>query len=118
MKDAYVPGRCFRAERQIESRTLSLNDSILRMEYPYREEYGDGVAVQFTFVKNGLLYTRRVELRKRLPERTLDMKWEVFATVCVRGRKKSEAGHQNSARFSCRSRDAGNDVRCFIRPDL
>ena len=28
------------------------------MEYPYREEYGDGVAVQFTFVKNGLLYTR------------------------------------------------------------
>lgn len=72
------PGRCFRAERQIESRTLSLNDSILRMEYPYREEYGDGVAVQFTFVKNGLLYTRRVELRKRLPERTLDMKWEVF----------------------------------------
>lgn len=57
------PGRCFRAERQIESRTLSLNDSILRMEYTYREEYGDGVAVQFTFVKNGLLYTRRVELR-------------------------------------------------------
>ena len=34
--------------------------------------------MQFTFVKNGLLYTRRVELRKRLPERTLDMKWEVF----------------------------------------
>ena len=30
------------------------------------------------FVKNGQLYTRRVELRKRLPKRTLDMKWEVF----------------------------------------
>lgn len=78
MKDAYVLVDVFGQKGRLESRTLSLNDSILRMEYPYREEYGDGVAVQFTFVKNGLLYTRRVELRKRLPERTLDMKWEVF----------------------------------------
>lgn len=78
MKDAYVLVDVFGRKGRLESRTLSLSDSILRMEYPYREEYGDGVAVQFTFVKNGQLYTRRVELRKRLPERTLDMKWEVF----------------------------------------
>jgi len=78
MQDAYVLADVFGQKGRLESRTLSLSDSILRMEYPYREEYGDGVAVQFTFVKNGQLYTRRVELRKRLPERTLDMKWEVF----------------------------------------
>ena len=89
MKDAYVLVDVFGQKGRLESRTLSLNDSILRMEYPYREEYGDGVAVQFTFVKNGLLYTRRVELRKRLPERTLDMKWEVFRDRLRPGQEKS-----------------------------
>ena len=78
MQDAYVLVDVFGQKGRLESRTLSLSDSIVRMEYPYRKEYGDGVAVQFTFVKNGQLYTRRVELRKRLPKRTLDMKWEVF----------------------------------------
>lgn len=77
-KDAYVLVDVFGQKGRLESRTLSLNDSILRMEYPYEEAYGDGVAVQFAFVKDGELYTRRVKLRKRLPERTLDMKWEVF----------------------------------------
>lgn len=48
MKDAYVLVDVFGQKGRLESRTLSLNDSILRMEYPYREEYGDGVAVQFT----------------------------------------------------------------------
>ena len=58
MQDAYVLADVFGQKGRLESRTLSLSDSILRMEYPYREEYGDGVAVQFTFVKNGQLYTR------------------------------------------------------------
>lgn len=77
-KDAYILVDVFGRRGRIESRTLSLSDSILRMEYPYKDEYGDGISVQFTFVKNGRMYARRVELLKRQPDRTLDMKWEVF----------------------------------------
>ncbi len=77
-KDAYILVDVFGRKGRIESRTLSLSDSILRMEYPYKEEYGDGISVQFTFVKNGEMYSRRVELLRRQPDRTLDMKWEVF----------------------------------------
>lgn len=39
-------------------------------------------------------------MRKRLPERTLDMKWEVFRDRLRPGQRKSEAGYQNSARVS------------------
>ena len=77
-KDAYVLVDVFGRKGRIESHVLSLNDSILRMEYPYKEEYGDGIAVQFAFVKNGEMYSRRVELLRRQPDRTLNMKWEVF----------------------------------------
>lgn len=77
-KNAYILIDIFGKNGRLESRTMALNDSIVRMEYPYKAEYGDGISIQFTFVKNGQVYTRRVELLKRLPDRTLDMKWEVF----------------------------------------
>lgn len=38
MQDAYVLADVFGQKGRLESRTLSLSDSILRMEYPYREE--------------------------------------------------------------------------------
>lgn len=77
-KDTYILVDIFGRKGRMESTVLQLSDSIVRMEYLYKEEYGDGIAVQFTFVKNGQMYARRIELRKRLPDRTLDMKWEVF----------------------------------------
>lgn len=77
-KNAYVMIDIFSQRARLESRTMVLNDTLVRMEFPYREAYGKGVSVQLTFVKNGQTYTSRVELRKPQPNRTLDMKWEVF----------------------------------------
>ena len=77
-KDAYVGIDVFSSQARLESRTMVLSDTLVRMEFPYKEAYGKGVSVQLTFVKNGQPYTSRVELRKPQPDRTLDMKWEVF----------------------------------------
>ena len=77
-QDAYVLMDVFCDRKRIESRVLQLNDAIIRMEYPYKEAYGEGVTMFFSFVKGGELYSRQVYLTKRQPERTLDMKWEVF----------------------------------------
>lgn len=74
----YVLMDVFCDRKRIESRVLQLNDTIVRMEYPYKEAYGNGVTVLFTFVKGGEMYNWPVYLKKRQPERTLDMKWEVF----------------------------------------
>lgn len=75
--------------KRIESRVLQLNDTIIRMEFPYKEAYGKGITILFSFVKAGEMYSHQVELKKREPERALDMKWEVFRDVCVPDRKKS-----------------------------
>lgn len=77
-KDAYVLVDVFGKRGRIASSTMVLNDSIARMEYLYKEEYGEGISVLLSFVKDNILFTRRVELQKRLPDRTLSMKWEVF----------------------------------------
>ena len=77
-KDAYVLMDVFCDQKRIESRVLQLNDTIIRMEYPYKESYGNGVTILFNFVKGGEMYSQQIYLKKRQPERTLDMKWEVF----------------------------------------
>lgn len=77
-KDAYVLMDVFCDQKRVESRVLQLNDTIIRMEYPYKESYGNGVTILFNFVKGGEMYSQQIYLKKRQPERTLNMKWEVF----------------------------------------
>lgn len=79
-KDAYVLLDVFSFEnrRRLESRVMQLSDSIVRMEFPYQEAYGEGATVLLCFVKDGRSYEKRIQLKKRQPERTLQLKWEVF----------------------------------------
>ena len=77
-RDAYVMMDVFSNRGRIESRVLQLSDTLMRMEYPYREAYGKGLTVQFTFVKNGNVYERQVVLTKQQPQHRLDLTWSVF----------------------------------------
>lgn len=77
-KDVYVMLDVFSGNRHLKSTVLQLTDSIARFEVPYLPEYSDGVEYLFAFVKNGELYLRSVVLEKRMPDRTLTMKWDVF----------------------------------------
>lgn len=77
-KDAYVMVDVFSGDRRLETSVMQLSDSIVRIEKPYLPEYGSGMVMLFTFVKGGEVYSRKVELKKRLPEKTLKMRWETF----------------------------------------
>lgn len=77
-KDAYVLMDIFSGLRRIDTRVLQLSDSLMHLTLPYRPEYGDGVTLIFNFVKQGSHYSRQLFFKKRQPNRTLDLKWEVF----------------------------------------
>jgi hypothetical protein len=77
-RDAYVMVRLLSKERLLESRLITLSDTIINYEIPYRKEYGDGVSMLFTFVKNGKAYRRTARMTRRLPERELTMAWSTF----------------------------------------
>lgn len=87
-KDAYVLMNVLCGDQLLESKVLNLSDSITRFEYPYRESYGDGVAVNFCLVRNGQVYQEQVRLEKRLPDKTLTMKWDVFRDKLRPGQKE------------------------------
>ena len=77
-RDAYVLVDIYCEEGRIGHSVLQLTDSLVRLEYPYQEAYGKGIAVSFSVVKDGQFHNQRVELTRREPSRQLSMKWEVF----------------------------------------
>ena len=78
----------FSGDKLLESKTLNLSDTIVRFEYPYRESYGDGVFVNLCMVRDGQVYQEQVRLTKRIPDKTLTMKWEVFRDKLRPGQKE------------------------------
>ncbi len=75
-------------ETILENRTFVVSDTILRYDYPYQETYGNGITVNFCFFKNNQLYQQSTSLQKRLPEKTLAVKWEVFRDKLRPGQKE------------------------------
>lgn len=78
-KGAIMRGEVF-SHGKIVSRLKNqlLNDTIVRVELPYMEHFKGEVLVYISFVKEGKGYDVSFTLKKQIPERRLDMKWEVF----------------------------------------
>ena len=77
-KDTYVLMNILADGKVIESRTMQLTDTIVHYKYAYKPIYGNGVSINFCFVKEGKMYQENVVLKRRLPDTKLTMKWEVF----------------------------------------
>lgn len=97
-KDIYVLYDVFCGDKRLESKRFQLTDSVVRMTFPYKEAYGDGILVQFAFVKNGKFYRNQARLTKILPDKKLEMKWDVF-------RDKLKPGQEEEWRLSIRYPD-------------
>ena len=87
-KEAYVLMDVFTADKRLESRIILLTDSLMRFDYPYKDEYGDGLRISLCFVKKGTFNNQNVRLEKRLPQKELTMKWEVFRDKLRPGQKE------------------------------
>lgn len=77
-KDTWVWMDVFTGGKRVESRLLQLSDTLMCVEMPYLESYDESVTLLFNMLKGGELYSRTAFLKRTQPNRTLQMKWEVF----------------------------------------
>lgn len=84
-KDTYVLLDVFYKDQRLESRMIHMSDTIIRFEYPYKEEYGDGLSVSFRYVKDNEVYSQDIRLEKKLPDNKLILSWEVFRDKLLPG---------------------------------
>ena len=77
-KDTWVWMDIFTGGKRVESRLLQLSDTLMCVEMPYLDSYDESVTLLFNTLKEGELYSRTAFLKRIQPNRTLQMKWEVF----------------------------------------
>ena len=65
-------------DRLIERRQLQLDHQIVRLRFPYRVEYGDGISLQLYYVRNGHLCCERRAFSYVQPDRKLKLSWSTF----------------------------------------
>lgn len=107
-KDAYVMLDVFSGKKRLSSTVLQLSDSIVRFDIPYKEEYGDGIEYLFAFVKGGEFYSEKVNLQKRMPDKALTMKWDVF-------RDKLRPGQEEEWRLTIKTpQGTPAELRCLL----
>lgn len=88
-KDAYVLYEWFAGNNRIHHELIKLSDTNHRFKIPFKPEYGDGIIVSFTFVKEGELYITQVPVELQLPNRQLTIKPITFRDLLLPGSKEN-----------------------------
>ncbi|KAA6342843.1 hypothetical protein EZS27_009427 [termite gut metagenome] len=88
-KNTYILTDVFCGNQRLESKVLQLSDTLVRFDYPYKEDYGSrGLDISFAFVKEGKFHWKKVPLTKKMPEKELTITREVFRDKLLPGQKE------------------------------
>ena len=74
--------------KSLESRIISLSDTLCRLNFPYKPEYGDGATASLCTVKEGEVENVNIQLPKPEPKKELTLQWEVFRDRLQPGQKE------------------------------
>jgi len=71
----------------LESRWVSFSDEIKTFEIPFKESYGAGVTVMFTFLKDEQFFSKQVRVTRKVAEKKLTPALTVFRNKLLPGEK-------------------------------
>lgn len=77
-KDVYVVMDIATQEKLLESRRFMMSDTVQTFTFDYLPEYGKGLDVRVTYVKDGRSYSFYDVLNLKKPEKKMEVKWIAF----------------------------------------
>ncbi len=72
----------------LESGQMTLNNELVRRDFLYKREWGDGIAVRFTWVRDGKLYSYAESMARPVKDCSLEMGLETFRDRLTPGEKE------------------------------
>ena len=85
---AHIVYSIIAGNKQLEKGAWELGDSIVTLPFTYKPEYASGVVINYSFVKNGECYTRKISIARPLPEKKLNITWKTFRDRLTPGQKE------------------------------
>ena len=90
---AHIVYSIIAGNKLLEKGAWELGDSIVTLPFSYREEYASGVVINYSFVKNGECYTRKISIARPMPEKKLNITWKTFRDRLTPGQKEKWTLH-------------------------
>ena len=90
---AHIVYSIISGNKLLEKGAWELGDSIVALPFTYREEYASGVVINYSFVKNGECYTRKISIARPMPEKKLNITWKTFRDRLTPGQKEKWTLH-------------------------
>ena len=88
-KNVYVLYEIFKQDgKRAAISRFRLNNENKKLTVPFLGDYGDGMTVNFTFVKDNKVFTRQINVLKKQPDKNLTLKMEVFRDRLLPGEKE------------------------------
>ncbi len=90
---AHIVYSIISGNKLLEKGAWELGDSIVTLPFTYKEEYASGVVINYSFVKNGECYTRKISIARPIPEKKLNITWKTFRDRLTPGQKEKWTLH-------------------------
>lgn len=85
---AHIVYSIIAGNKLLEKGAWELGDSIVTLPFTYKPEYASGVVINYSFVKNGECYIRKISIARPLPEKKLNITWKTFRDRLTPGQKE------------------------------
>ena len=77
-------------KKVVDNGTLEMSaNEVYTRGFKYKEEYGDGLTLNYAWVKNGIMYHHSAAIRGASPDRKLNLKWTTFRDRLTPGQKET-----------------------------
>ena len=87
--DTHIIYNVIAGNKVLESGAYEVSDGIVTTPYIYKEEYGEGILLNYLWVKDGQTYTHRYTIARPMQDKTLDLKWVTFRDKLTPGQKET-----------------------------
>ena len=87
-KNQHVVYSIYAGNKVIETGSFDQSNSIKTRKLFYKEEYGDGITLNYAWVKDGVLYSHMQSIARPLPDKRLITEWSTFRDKLTPGQKE------------------------------
>lgn len=88
-EDTHILYSVIAGKKVLESGAYDVSNGIVTTELKYKEEYGEGILLNYMWVKDGVAYSHKYTVARPLQDKSLDMKWITFRDKLTPGQKET-----------------------------
>lgn len=87
-KNVHIVYTIVSGDRVIESGAVNKSNELINRKFTYKDEYENGLALCYAWVKDGKTYQHTTTIRRPLPNKQLRMAWETFRDRLTPGQQE------------------------------